>query len=31
MVVLDRNGNVISYRTGYSPIEDVEANIKRAL
>ncbi|MGZ3420336.1 MAG: TlpA family protein disulfide reductase [Polyangiales bacterium] len=31
LVIVDRNGNVVSYRTGYSPEEDVEANIKRAL
>lgn len=31
LVIVDRNGNVVSYRTGYSPEEDVEATIKRAL
>lgn len=31
LVVIDRNGTVRSYRTGYSPEEDMEAAIERAL
>lgn len=31
LVVVDREGKVRSYRTGFSPEEDVEAAIKRAL
>lgn len=31
LVVIDRNGTVRSYRTGFSPEEDMEAAIERAL
>ena len=31
LVIIDRNGTVRSYRTGYSPEEDMEAAIERAL
>lgn len=31
LVIVDRNGKVTSYRTGYSPEEDVEAAIRRAM
>jgi len=31
LVIVDRSGNVRSYRTGFSPEEDLEAAIKRAM
>ena len=31
LVVIDRRGNVSSYRVGYAPEEDVEAAIRRAM